>query len=137
MCEVDNYSLHRGKSPYQFFVFSHPTSTQIYAYNIYTYFHIYRQVHFHTYLCTHTHTNHMLTHKTGHRSKSKSNCHESHCHRGNSGQLHAEHILLYRWCFFPLCATHRHDQLSATIIPALISQVDQSTGVCRFDCSRS
>lgn len=62
-----------------------------------------------------TQTNYTLTHKTGHCYKSKSNCHESHCHRGNSGRLHAEHILSYLWWVFfslSLFVPHTHTDIT-------------------------
>lgn len=66
-------------------------------------------------VCMHSNTYIFAHALTRHRTalKSKSNCCESHCHRGNSGRLHTQHSLSY--LFFsspPLHHTdHRYKQL--------------------------
>lgn len=106
MREMDNYCLLRGGNAFlSIFFHSLPAHKYkpIYA-SIYTRtqvdWHTCTRIntHSHAYECRRTHSRarartHALARKTGHHSKSKSNCHESHCHRGNSGQLHAEQIL--------------------------------------------
>lgn len=91
----------------------------------------------------HTHTD---TH-TQNRAP-KSNCSESHCHRGNSGRLHAERTLSCLLCYFLFAppthtSAHTHQRAhtpnhrSAAVIPALISQVDHWAKHCRCESFRS
>ena len=129
MREVDNYCLLlcRRNSLFHFFFpippahWCKPIKCARICIKIGTFLHMPMPAHTHTH--THTHT-----HKKGTALNSNQTA-MSHTVTvatvASSVHTHSVISLVFYYYFFSsLCAAHRHNQLSATMIPALISQVD-------------